>query len=889
MNQTKIKKLITKIVRPVAVIALVMAAGFYLYSHLPVAEARTTNWLPEATDMGAAGSDVHLLVAKRGNGNALDAPVTWAKIYFFNRNNGSIRIHHADFCQGSGIDTNTPAPTNYKFYRADANEHPSLPLVHEANAGVFGPGSSCGYWQIGFSNLTASRVPGHDGWYTAYVRAEHTGPNNGGGINGFKIQVLNNGRAGYWDQGIDAFHSFGSTGGPRPGALSGTREFAIQDRVAGGARDTNMTFEFATRCDAPIADGTSRTAFLRWYDADRGVGNQPGDIRFDLEELDENGNFIRFLKRDFRALGGNDQYGETSFPSRKDRKYRWRWENVSKPNGIQFWVPFDTGNFEQSCRREGQITVEKVNVANGRRIGEGIITSIDGVQGNTTVSAYTRTVQVPGDYRARAERERDEWIMTEVCVSGQRCYSARSSVSVNMPNQNNSRRTVTWKYRQRDWNLDVSLVPIGPWANPGSTFYGVEPGPRYQMQAIVTNNGEWRSSSVTLRVEADPESVLQNKNPSTWSWNLGSINNGESKSRDMSFRINESRATNGQQLCFRAFASPERRSGGTAQSSRLCTIIKLPRYPFVTTVGGDVHAGASFDSEPCLLATDSSKRIIGQISGTRGSKADFIASAGGGIFDFGSAGRADRNNLTFGNTGNRGFYGVTCRPDVFRELYQSQDSVMANSAAEVRGYLTRANRENLIVNYRGNLTINGPITIQRGRHVTLVVDGNVFIDSGSSNGIILHGGPYAERGRAPAINEAPSFALVTSGNIRVDNIVRRLEGIYSAGTAEPTDVISNPATHGIIDTCGNNATGSGPAITSPTNAANRCNNPLTVNGALLARDFRFRRTPGDVRVASEASPAELIKFLPQLYLQPPPGFNSLVSLILNGGERPPIF
>lgn len=833
-------------------------------SHNPEFPDHDFRWLPNPDKMGT-GPAVWLEVARRGHGNSLDAPITWSKLYFRKGSVGRIRLHSPSDQCGPPPDSNFQAPTRFEFFKATASEGVG------ARVGVDTDPATCGFKDYAFGGLARSTIPGHTNYYVMYVKATHLG--SSGGVNAFKVEAFEHdfsaGVAGYWDQGVNAF---------QPGRPS-QREFAIQDRENGNNTFTHMRFEFAPGCNQ-LDEGQSRRAYLRWFDADQGTGNQTRTISFDLYERFPDGRPDRKIISNFTNVGGDNEYRETSFIARGDHKYIWIWNNVQKINGLQLWMAFDSFNFNITCERQklGSITVQKTNIDTGQRINEGIRTRIDGVQDWTTSSRYTRRVSVPANYTARAETSRDEWVLAEVCVSGQRCYSPRSSVSVNMPNQSGASKTVTWKYRQRTWDLNVDLIPIN-FTHDGN----IESDITYSMRATVRNNGPKAELStprdITLEVTSDRESALKNKNPNPWRWtNIGPIGVNRSVSRDMSFQIRNSTAHHNRRICFTARAFADQRSGGTATDT-VCARILIPREPYLTTAGGDIHAGYEYGSEPCLLPTDRLARIRGNVHSGFGSKADFVVSAGGRIRQFGSAGEPGGNKLTLGNNAGDGFYGQVCRPDKFDQLWEHSDRVLATSPNQIRNLLTTGGPGNIIVNYDGNLTLSGPLQIPRGRHVTLVVNGSVYITrTGSGSGITLHGGPYTERNRQPAIQDVPSFALVTRNHIRIDNRITRLDGIYYAGTNTST---------GRIDTCGNSATGGGPSITGNGQAAN-CANRLTVRGALVADQIRFRRTIGDVKVDKDDA-AEKVLFLAQLYLQPPPGFNLLVAQLLYNGERPPAF
>jgi hypothetical protein len=150
-----------------------------------------------------------------------------------------------------------------------------------------------------------------------------------------------------------------------------------------------------------------------------------------------------------------------------------------------------------------------------------------------------------------------------------------------------------------------------------------------------------------------------------------------------------------------------------------------------------------------------------------------------------------------------------------------------------------------------NLTLSGTINIQNGSHTTIYVDGNVQI-----NGDINFSNNYA------GINDIPSFTLIARGNIYVSSGVGHLDGWY---IAEPTDSAGDG---GILYTC----TKAGTDFTAPAldnNLYRSCNiTKLTFDGSVVAKQVWLTRTSGTLY---NNSPAEVINFMPTLWLTNPPG------------------
>lgn len=286
--------------------------------------------------------------------------------------------------------------------------------------------------------------------------------------------------------------------------------------------------------------------------------------------------------------------------------------------------------------------------------------------------------------------------------------------------------------------------------------------------------------------------------------------------------------------------------GGTNQCTGTITVIA--DEPYLRIYGNDVMAGGGFGAVCSPLnPTASIEAFAAQetVAGNtiwKGASAQFGAFALGPINNFFSAnlrGPAGATNLprpsldlTFGNTNNGtskvainggGFSGNTnCIPDYFakRDVLQSGSSI-------------------------------GTTTVGNGSHQALYYDHDVHITGNIS---------FANVGSwGGSVNTVPSYYLVVKGNIYIDPGVTQLDGVY---IAQPDD----SGNKGEIITCSNSS--------GITPGPGGCNQKLTVNGAFIARQVRFKRTNGKLASAvgneapSSANIAEVFNFSPEVYISP---------------------
>ncbi|MBI3983860.1 hypothetical protein HY346_01020 [Candidatus Microgenomates bacterium] len=436
---------------------------------------------------------------------------------------------------------------------------------------------------------------------------------------------------------------------------------------------------------------------------------------------------------------------------------------------------------------------------------------------------------------------------------------------------------------------------------PGYPFAGtVQPGQPYTIYANIENTGAassvtadllvWNQDSGVLVNEQDPpgsaapiaSSSRDYQDPTgancathepCWWWRFQSpvIGSGQNTTGSFTFTVSSSATAADGPICFTAYARPHTPTDAEDETAPLCFPIELPTEPFVSTGGGDVHAGAQFGQAPCFNPADGSGRVYGNIDAT-GSKSAYVVSAGGSINEFGSADSLTTKNLTFGRS-PEGYYGTICRQDLAADLLASGSVTIGDATYTIPpAGITRR---------RGNVTISGGM-VPVGNSRVLVVDGDVLITGNIS---------YEQSGYSATT--IPSLGIYATGNIHIHHNVGEIYGIYVAGSVLDPHSSPNYA-DGIINTCQDTITprnsdvlGVTPSPAISTDAGS-CSTQLVVNGALVAQNIFFRRTGGDTN-QSGSEPAEYINLLPQILLNPPFGATGLATSLRYEGERPPVF
>jgi hypothetical protein len=172
--------------------------------------------------------------------------------------------------------------------------------------------------------------------------------------------------------------------------------------------------------------------------------------------------------------------------------------------------------------------------------------------------------------------------------------------------------------------------------------------------------------------------------------------------------------------------------------------------------------------------------------------------------------------------------------------------------------------------------------VAAGADIKVFVDGSVYIDHNITYG-------------AHDADHIPKFSLVVKGSIYVAGSVTRLDGLY---IAQPDSANFNDATHAVVNdgsgifwSCHNSDENL--AIDSAFLLANCNGGTLTVNGAVIAKQYNLERIMGDA--VTNGTTAETFNYTPEMVVGGPffttsgggggttiPNFDRIISL-------PPVF
>lgn len=305
----------------------------------------------------------------------------------------------------------------------------------------------------------------------------------------------------------------------------------------------------------------------------------------------------------------------------------------------------------------------------------------------------------------------------------------------------------------------------------------------------------------------------------------------------------------GDRFCFAVSARNRTHNPGSTpwrHSAPSCIIIS--KKPKVNILGGDlwVRGSTAANSRVAASTTNNTAGIYGSFVeyalATRGSVTGMSSAAG-------YQGRSTVNALcgvsllTFGNNGldntgcsNQDIGTYSRLPSTTPRL---QDRFTANSG-NLSGTVS-LNGRNGTFSAQNNISISSS-TINSGRSVIIVApNANATI-----NGDIEY-----DDGDLSSVSDIPQVVIIAR-NIFINAAVNRVDAWLVANGEE--------AGHGYINTCGN-GTSLGAGLNADT-----CDEPLLVNGPVIANHLLMRRTAGAGSLSRAGDPSEVFNLRPDAYL-----------------------
>jgi hypothetical protein len=311
----------------------------------------------------------------------------------------------------------------------------------------------------------------------------------------------------------------------------------------------------------------------------------------------------------------------------------------------------------------------------------------------------------------------------------------------------------------------------------------------------------------------------------------------------------------GTQICYTLSVQPYKQGGAWRHSAPDC--VRVSKQPKLQVWGHDVYTRGNIDTGTTEVNDAGTNKLFGSwveyggfsVKANKG----FASASGlnGGNTNTDATDAANLwNKLTFANVNNAlttsppnhgGYTLPSGLPTITSQF------IGPASGGVLQGNLGNVDSGTYVV---GNFTLNAsdvglsPST-GKGKVIIIVSSGTIEID-----------GNITYRGPNPGdvftkIDELPQVIIIAK-NINIKNAVTQVDAWLLA-------VDKTTPASGAINTCSDVS-----LATSLT--VDICNNPLTVNGPVVARHLYLRRTAGSDSVAAAGTPAEVFNMRPDTFL-----------------------
>lgn len=313
----------------------------------------------------------------------------------------------------------------------------------------------------------------------------------------------------------------------------------------------------------------------------------------------------------------------------------------------------------------------------------------------------------------------------------------------------------------------------------------------------------------------------------------------------------------GRRICRALSVKPYTGDSQDARHSQVACVT-VANSPYAGLVSGDSFAGGKVSTIGGMSCSeDEAERGTNGFSGTRnaskgfGSFSDYGLFATGPIKDFSSAGRVDDLNykkLTFANKD-------ADKPGYFTDTHCIQDYVQAFSArankvspAEITSINPSAESTDYNIDFASDPTLRD-IDVAPGGTWT-VGKGKKYLIYAPSDRVVIKNNIEYETAGIASFAEAPSVVVVAKA-IAVEGKVTRIDGMFYARNN--------------FNTCAEAGADPNAGTKTPITIGGACQNPLVVNGAVIANQAVVPRTFGG---RGPGQPSELLVMRPEVFLQP---------------------
>lgn len=492
---------------------------------------------------------------------------------------------------------------------------------------------------------------------------------------------------------------------------------------------------------------------------------------------------------------------------------------------------------QTSIQYQRQFTVQIINTTTNTVVNNN---SYTGGTGNRQTARYPFTVVPDNKYEFRVNN-----VYTNNVLQFKLPYDSIESIancnwdlrpSVTLSNNQLEANTTGLRVTSSVSNNGPAATPNVDWQVSRCVFAPGTPAANYGAVADNTLNGvqTYRTRGGNCAESASGERTFPNTNPTL-----------------VDTRPNESIGNDppGTRVCYILSLNPPSRTASPAtwrHSTPACVIVV--KKPKLHVIGGDVLVGRGGNAD---IVTSSSTKTIGGTTRTFGSWGEYALVASGDIFSMASGagysgGATNATScavslLTFANAVG----GTSCTPATGKGQYDVGGGFPAIGARLVA---TASLGNNPTVNLAnvgtGSYAATGTVQLSS---TTPIPPGKWVVINAPNATVQINSNIQYTTNPLQTIADIPQVVIIAN---RIN---------IAGGVGQVDSWLIASGTNGVVSTC------SDVAVATQLRS-NNCNNRLTVNGPVLARQLLLYRTAGSDAGAGSGNPAEVFNFRPDAYL-----------------------
>ena len=299
----------------------------------------------------------------------------------------------------------------------------------------------------------------------------------------------------------------------------------------------------------------------------------------------------------------------------------------------------------------------------------------------------------------------------------------------------------------------------------------------------------------------------------------------------------------GSHICFILSVTPNANDNPNYHHSQPACVV-ISKSPSMQILGGDLRVGATFTGNS-MAASSIRTSVTIKTDKSYGSWGEYGLTAPGTITGAGSGSSYSggiacidscaTNGLSFANTPSDGGYVPTTNiPNVAASFPVTSSTPKFSNLSDAA--------QKRVETGTGAITIGGGVIAQgqwlviNAPNATVTITGDITYTNGTLN----------------STTDIPQLIIIAD-QINIENNVKNIDAwLIASGTS------------GTINTCSKSGTA---IITTVTQLiTNLCQNPLVINGPVMAKKLYLLRTAGSDRGATSSNPAEIINLRPDAYL-----------------------